>query len=84
MVTRSDATPNVRKSLLLKGFRRPKRSWLPEGKERRKLRCFQDKAAKIVQDYKVERYIRFEVKESRTTAKNIWSGVVLILTVHIK
>lgn len=47
MVTRSDATPNVRKSLLLKGFRRPKRSWLPEGKERRKLRCFQDKAAKI-------------------------------------
>jgi hypothetical protein len=37
-----------------------------------------------VQDYKVERYIRFEVKESRTTAKNIWSGVVLILTVHIK
>jgi hypothetical protein len=36
------------------------------------------------QDYKVERYIRFEVKESRTTAKNIWSGVVLILTVHIK
>ena len=70
MVTRSDAhAKRQEKSFTERIQKAEKKLAALNARKEESLDAFRTRAAKIVQDYKVERYIRFEVKESRTTSK---------------